>query len=119
MQPFAPAHESGERSNGESAGRLSCAAPDQRRSLHEVAAIADEVPITREAPQLLHRGEINQPILQQLVGRVRVIYHLPFGVVPDDWCAAQPLEHTYLYFVRPQRDQAVKARGKALQRLAR
>src|ERR1035441_5837816 len=119
MQPFAPAHESGERSNGESAGRLSCAAPDQRRSLHKVAAVADEVPITRQAPEFLHGGEINQAVLQQLVGRVRVIYHLPFGVVPDDWRAAQPLEHAYLYFVWPQRDQAVKARGKALQRLTR
>ena len=94
-------------------------APDQRRGLDEVAAVADQVPVAREAPQPLHRREINQPVLQDFVGRVRVIDHLPFGVVPDDRRAAQPLEDAHLDFLRAERDQAVEARGKTLQALAR
>ena len=54
VEPVAPAQECGERR-----GVL----PDQRRCLDEVAAVADEIPILREASHPLHRGEADELVL--------------------------------------------------------
>ena len=94
-------------------------APDQRRAGDEIAAVADQIPIARKTPQSLHRSEIDQLVLQNLVGRMRVVNHLPFGVMPDDGRAAQPLEDAHLDFLRTERDQPVEAGGKTFQRFAR
>ena len=111
MQPFVPPHEGVK-------GRT-VAAPDQRRAADEVPAVARQIPVARETAQRLHGGKINQPVLENFVRRMRVIDHLPFGVVPDDGSAAQPLEDADLDFVRAECEQPVKARGKTLDGLAR
>ena len=98
--------------------RRRAVAPDQRRGFDEVAAVADQVPIPREAAQPLHRGEINQLVLQNFVGRMRVVNHLPLGVVPDNRRAAQPFEDADLNFLRAERDEPVEAGGKTFQRFA-
>ena len=106
MQPVAPAQESVE-------GRT--VIPNQRRRFDEIAAVADHVPITGEAPQPLHRGEINQLVLQNFVGRMRVVNHLPFGVVPDNRRAAQPFQNADLDFLRTERDEPVEPGAKTFQ----
>ena len=93
--------------------------PDQRRGGDEVAAVADQVPVAREAAQPLHRGKINQLVLQNLIRRMGVVNHLPFGVMPDDGRAAQPFQNADLDFLRAERDEFVKAGGKTFQRFAR
>src|SRR5439155_25955689 len=74
--------------------------------------------IAREAAQPLHGGEINELVLQNLIGRVWIIGHLPFEVVAHNRCAAQTLEEADLDFLRPKGYQPIETRGKTLQALA-
>ena len=94
------------------------AIPNQRRGFDKVAAVADQVPVAREPAQPLHRREINQLVLQNFVGRMRIVNHLPFGVVPDNRRAAQPFQNADLDFLRAERDEPVEAGGKTFQRFA-
>jgi len=80
-------------------GRVA-ARPDQRRRLHEVAAVGHQVPITCEPAEPLHGGVVDQPRLQDLVGRRRAVDHPPFLIVADDGGAAQALEHSHLNLLR-------------------
>src|SRR6516164_3929978 len=75
-EPLTPAHEGPK--------RRTVVAPNEWSGADEVAAVADEVPITREATKFLHRRKIEESILQDFVGRMRVVDHLPIGVVPND-----------------------------------
>ena len=90
--------------------------PNQRRGGDEIAAVADQIPILRKAPQPLHRGEINQLVLQNFVGRMRVVNHLPFRIVPDNGRAAQAFQNADLDFLRAERDEPVKAGGETFHR---
>ena len=91
MQPVAPAQEGVKRRS---------AAPDERRAFHEVAAVAGQIPVAGEAAQALHHGKINELVLQNFVGWMSAVNHLPFGVVPDNWRAAQPFQDADLDFLR-------------------
>jgi len=67
----------------------------------------------------LHGGEVNELVLQNFVGRLRIVNHPPIGVVPDNRRAAQPLQDADLDFLRAERDEPVKAGGKAFDDFAR
>jgi len=49
---------------------------------------------------------------------LRVVNHLPFGVVPDNRRAAQSFEDAHLNFLRTECDKPAEPGGKALQRFA-
>jgi hypothetical protein len=49
---------------------------------------------------------------------MRIIGHQPFGVVPGESRAAEPLENADLNFMRAERDEPVESSRKALQRFA-
>ena len=89
--------------------------PNQRGGFDEVAAVANQIPVARKTPQLLHRSEINQPVLEDFVRRIRAVNHLPFGVMPDNGRAAEPFQDADLDFLRLEGDQPIKARGKTVQ----
>ena len=90
-------------------------APDQRRALDEIAAVADQVPISREAPKPLHGCEVEQLILQDFIRWLRLVFHLPLLVVSHNRRASQPFQNANLDFLRPKRNEPVEARAKALQ----
>src|SRR5262249_17831599 len=73
----------------------------------------------RETAQPLQRREIDQLILQDFVGWMRIIGHLPFSIVSNDWCAAQPLEQAHLNLLRPKRNEPVETCSKTIERLSR
>src|SRR4030095_6632277 len=77
--------------------------PEQRRRFDKVAAVSEEIPKTREASQPLHRGEVDELVLQNLVGRLWAVNHLPLGVVTHDRSAAQALENADLNLLRAKR----------------
>ena len=56
--------------------------------------------------------------MENFVGRLRIVNHLPFGVVPDNRRAAQPLQDANLDFLRAERDELVEAGGKTFDGLA-
>src|SRR5437773_3313181 len=111
MEPVAPPQERGE--------RRSRGAPDEWRGVEEVAAVANQVPVAGETAQALHRGKIDEPVLQDFVGRIRAIDHPPCRVMTSDWCAAQPLQNPDLNLLRMESEQTIESRGKAFQRFAR
>lgn len=67
VQPVREAHESVERR---------AIAPEQGSCLDEVAAVGDQVPVTREPSQPLHCEEIDEFGLEDFVRRMR-IYTMP------------------------------------------
>jgi len=69
------------------------------------------------AAQALHRREIKEPVLQQLVRRMRIIGDQPFVVVPDNRGAAQPFKNAHLNFLRLQRNQPVEPGAETLKAL--
>ena len=93
--------------------------PQQRRGGGEVPRVGHEIPVAREPPQPLHRAEIQLPVAQQLIRRVRAVAHLKLPVMAHDGCSAQSLEHAHLNLLRPQRHQPVEARREARQPFAR
>ena len=64
-------------------------------------------------------GKIQEFVLQDLVGRMGAVNHLPIRIVCDDGRAAQPFQNANLDFLRTQSQQAVEAGGKTFQRFAR
>ena len=80
--------------------------------------IGDHVPVAGKALDALHGGEIDRRVLQDGVGRLRVVGHGKVCRVPRYGRAAQALEDAELDLVRGQRVQAVEAMGKTLQRFA-
>ena len=79
----------------------------------EVAAVAEDVPELRKAPQPLHRGKIDEPCLQHFVRRVRAVDHAPLAIVADDRRAAQAFQNADLDFLRAELDQPVEAAAEA------
>src|SRR5437879_4269852 len=74
--------------------------PDQRRAFHEVAAVGDQIPKSCESTHLLHRWKIDQFVLENFVGRMRIVSHLPFIVVTHNRRPAKALENSHLDFLR-------------------
>ena len=66
----------------------------------------------------MHRRKINQLVLEDFVGRLRIVNHLPVVVVPDNRRAAQSFQDAHLDFLRAERDKPVKPGGKAFDGLA-
>jgi hypothetical protein len=83
--------------------------PEQGNGFDEVAAVADKVPVTRKSAKLLHRGEVKKTILKDFVRRMRIVNHLPIGVVANDRRAAQSFEYAHLNFLRGKSDQPIEA----------
>ena len=73
----------------------------------------------REAPHALHVREVDQLVLQDLVGRLRAVDHLPLRVVPHDGRAAEALQNADLNLLRTERDEPIKPAAKALHVLPR
>jgi hypothetical protein len=94
-------------------------AQDQRQGRAEVATVADQVPVAREAPQALHGREVDPPRAEHLVGRVGRVDHDPLAVVPHDRRAAEALEHADLDLLGPEPDQAVEPRAEGVHVFAR
>ena len=68
--------------------------------------------MTRKAAEFLHGGKIDQFVLQNFIGRMRVVDHLPFGIVPDDGRAAETFEDADLDFLRIEGDETIESGGK-------
>src|ERR1041385_2699092 len=100
-------------------GRRVPAGPQERDGFEEGAAVGGDVPIFGKATEALHRGEVDEPRLQDFVRRMRIVAQGPFGVVTDDGRAPEALEEADLDFLRAEADEAVEARGKALDVFAR
>src|SRR5207237_7469355 len=83
--------------------------PKQPQALPEVAAVTHQIPITGKPPHLLQGGEIDQLILQNLVGRLRIIDHFPLSIVAHDRRPPQPLQNPNLYLLGIQLDQSIKS----------
>src|SRR5208283_2862129 len=74
--------------------------PEQGSCLDEIAAVGDQIPVTREPTQALHREEIDKPGLEDFVRRMRTVNHGPFAVVTYNRRATQPFQQADLYFLR-------------------
>lgn len=89
--------------------------PEARDRLEKIAAVGVKVPITGETTEALHEGKIEEFVLQDFVGRMRAVNHLPFGIVPDNGGPAKAFEDADLNLLGAEGDEAVEAgaeRGK-------
>ena len=98
---------------GGSRGVLIVAGPDQRGGADEVAAVDEKVPMAGEAAELLHFGEGERFVLEQLVRGKWVVAHLPLVIVPDDGRATKALENSDLDLLRSECDELIEAAREA------
>src|SRR5262245_50582068 len=87
--------------------------PDQRSGFNKIAAIGDEIPVSRKPSQALHGGEVDQAGPQDFVRGVGAVDHLPGLIMPDDRRAAEALEHADLDFLGVELYQPIESSSEA------
>ncbi len=86
--------------------------------MDKIAAVADQVPVSREATQPMDRFKAEQAATQYLVGWMWTVDHLPLRVMSYDRCPAEPLQNADLDFLRTQRKQTIETGSETFERLA-
>src|ERR1044071_2841383 len=104
MKPFAPAHERPERP---------FLPPYHGGCLYKIAAVANQIPVSRKPLEPLEGWKIHCFGLEYFVRRMRIIGHVPFSVVPDYRGATQAFENSNLNFLGAKVNQPIESSGKA------